>query len=39
MTLLFSNATILAMDTANGVAPFTGDLLVEGDNITAIGKT
>ncbi len=38
MTLLFRNATILAMDTANGVAPFTGDLLVEGDSITAIGK-
>jgi 5-methylthioadenosine/S-adenosylhomocysteine deaminase len=37
MSLLIRNATILAMDGAHGSAPFTGDILVEGDRIAAIG--
>lgn len=37
MRLLFRNATLLAMDDAHGATPFTGDLLVEGDVIAAIG--
>jgi len=37
MSTLIRNATILAMDAAHGSAPFTGDLLVEGDRIKAIG--
>ncbi|MDX3928531.1 MAG: amidohydrolase family protein [Shinella sp.] len=39
MTLFFRNATILAMDAANGATPFSGDLLVEGDRIAAIGPS
>ncbi|EHS49118.1 amidohydrolase [Rhizobium sp. PDO1-076] len=37
MNLLFRNATLLSMDTIHGTTPFTGDLLVEGDRISAIG--
>ena len=37
MSLLIRNATILAMDGAHGSAPFTGDILVQGDRIAAIG--
>ena len=37
MSLLIRNATILAMDGAHGSAPFTGDIMVEGDRIVAIG--
>lgn len=37
MHLLFRNATLLAMDKTHGATPFTGDLLVEGDRISAIG--
>ncbi|SCY80144.1 amidohydrolase [Rhizobium sp. NFACC06-2] len=37
MRLLFRNATLLSMDKTHGATPFTGDLLVEGDRISAIG--
>ncbi len=37
MSLLFQNATLLSMDATYGTTPFTGDLLVEGDSIAAIG--
>jgi 5-methylthioadenosine/S-adenosylhomocysteine deaminase len=37
MRLLFRNATLLSMDKIHGATPFTGDLLVEGDRISAIG--
>lgn len=37
MSLLFQNATLLSMDATYGATPFTGDLLVEGDSIAAIG--
>jgi 5-methylthioadenosine/S-adenosylhomocysteine deaminase len=37
MSLLIRNATILAMDSAHGTAPFKGDILVDGDRIAAIG--
>jgi 5-methylthioadenosine/S-adenosylhomocysteine deaminase len=37
MSLLIRNATILAMDSAHGSTPFTGDILVERDRIAAIG--
>lgn len=37
MSLLFRNATILAMDSGHGSEPFTADLLVKGDKIAAIG--
>jgi 5-methylthioadenosine/S-adenosylhomocysteine deaminase len=37
MSLLIRNATILAMDGAHGSAPFTGDILVRGDRIAAVG--
>lgn len=37
MTLLFRNATLIAMDAENGATPFSGDLLVNGDSIAAIG--
>lgn len=37
MTLLFRNATILTMDKVHGTTPFSGDVLVEGDSIAAIG--
>jgi 5-methylthioadenosine/S-adenosylhomocysteine deaminase len=38
MTILIRNATILAMGGAHGSTPFTGDLLIEGDRIAAIGS-
>src|ERR1700691_5011703 len=38
MSLLIRNATILAMDGAHGSAPFTGDILVQGDRIAAVGQ-
>ncbi|PKA41898.1 amidohydrolase family protein [Rhizobium sullae] len=38
MTLLFKNATILAMDKTHGTTPFSGDLLVEGDSIAAVDR-
>lgn len=37
MPILFRNATLLSMDKAHGAKPFTGDLLVDGDRISAIG--
>lgn len=37
MTLLFKNATILAMDKAHGTEPFAGDVLMTDDSIAAIG--
>ncbi|HTW27266.1 MAG TPA: amidohydrolase [Acetobacteraceae bacterium] len=37
MATLIRGATILAMDAAHGATPFTGDLLVEGNTIAAIG--
>lgn len=37
MRLLFRNATLLSMDKIHGATPFTGDLLVEGNRISAIG--
>lgn len=36
--ILIRNATILAMDAANGTVPFEGDVLVEGMLIKAIGR-
>lgn len=36
-SILFRNATILAMDPAHGAAPFAADLLVENGRIAAIG--
>lgn len=38
MSLFFKNATLLAMDAANGATPFHGDLLVTGDSIVEIGQ-
>lgn len=38
MRILFRNATLLSMDKTHGATPFSGDLLVEGDRIAAIGK-
>jgi len=35
---LFRNATLLALDDAHGATPFTGDLLVSGASIGAIGR-
>src|ERR1700694_5593217 len=37
MTTFIKGATILAMGGQHGAEPFTGDVLVEGDRITAIG--
>ena len=37
MSILFRNATILAMDSTHGTTPLVGDLLVEGRNIAAVG--
>lgn len=37
MTTLIRQATILAMGGPQGTTPFTGDLLVEGDRIVAVG--
>src|SRR3981189_1938257 len=37
MTTFIKGATILAMGGQYGAEPFTGDILVEGDRITAIG--
>ena len=37
MTTFIKGATILAMGKQHGAEPFTGDILVEGDRITAIG--
>lgn len=39
MSVLFRNATILAMDAAHGATPFSGDLLVDGNTIAAIGPS
>lgn len=36
--ILIRNATIVAMDAGHGAAPFAGDLLIEGETITAIGE-
>lgn len=38
MTLLIRGASILTMRSGDEVVPFTGDLLVEGRNIKAIGR-
>ncbi|BDA84891.1 N-ethylammeline chlorohydrolase [Aureimonas sp. SA4125] len=37
MSIFIKNATILAMDGKHGDTPFTGDMLVEGARIAAIG--
>ena len=37
MSTLIRQATIIAMDEAHGSTPFTGDILIEGDRIKAIG--
>lgn len=37
MTTRIEGATIIAMDAAHGSEPFTGDILIEGDSIKAIG--
>lgn len=37
MSILIRNCRIIAMDTTHGSRPFTGDILVEGDRIAAIG--
>jgi len=37
MSMFIKGATILAMGGASGAEPFTGDLLIEGDTIAAIG--
>ena len=37
MAILIKGATIIAMDPARGAEPFTGDILIEGDRIAAIG--
>jgi 5-methylthioadenosine/S-adenosylhomocysteine deaminase len=37
MSTLIRQATILAMDQDHGSKPFTGDILIEGDRIKAIG--
>ncbi len=36
---LIRGATILAMDAAHGADPFTGDILIEGERIAAIGSS
>lgn len=36
-SLLFRNATLLAMDETHGATPFAGDILVKGSQIAAIG--
>ncbi|WP_457585011.1 amidohydrolase family protein [Ensifer canadensis] len=36
--ILIRNATIVAMDSRHGAAPFAGDVLIEGENIKAIGE-
>ena len=38
MTILIKNATILALGGTHGSTPFSGDLLIEGDRIAAIGE-
>jgi 5-methylthioadenosine/S-adenosylhomocysteine deaminase len=38
MSLLIRNATVLAMGGPHGSTPFQGDILVEGDRITAVGQ-
>ena len=38
MTILIKNATILALGGTHGSTPFSGDLLIEGDTIAAIGE-
>ena len=38
MSCLIKGATIVAMDSAHGAEPFSGDVLVEGDRIQAIGE-
>ena len=35
--ILIRNATIAAMDAAHGARPFTGDILIDGATIKAIG--
>lgn len=37
MPTLIRQASIIAMDKAHGSTPFTGDILIEGDRIAAIG--
>jgi 5-methylthioadenosine/S-adenosylhomocysteine deaminase len=38
MSILIKGATIVAMDGEHGARPFTGDVLVEGDRIAAVGE-
>jgi len=37
MSILIRGAEIVTMDAARGAAPFTGDILIEGERIAAIG--
>lgn len=36
--ILIRNATIVAMDSSHGAVPFSGDILIEGETIKAIGE-
>lgn len=38
MSYLIKGATIVAMDSAHGAEPFTGDILIEADRIKEIGE-
>jgi 5-methylthioadenosine/S-adenosylhomocysteine deaminase len=38
MSTLIRQATVIAMDAEHGSKPFTGDILIEGDRIAAIGS-
>ena len=38
MSTLIRGASIIAMDAEHGSTPFTGDILIEGDRIAAIGN-
>ena len=39
MSILIEGATIVSMDPENGSEPFQGNILIEGERITAIGET
>ena len=38
MSVFIKGATILAMGGSAGSVPFTGDVLIDGDRIAAIGR-
>ena len=38
MSILIKGAEIISMAAGQGATPFTGDILIEGDRITAMGK-